>query len=312
MRFFFSFLFLGHLQVLFSITLFYFEMNVSIAETCNMIYEQVFVNWRSSLKLSVPAILYTIQNNTIFLALNNLPGLVFQVSNQGKIFTTALFSVILLNRKLNYVQWTTLFTLAMGVVLVQYRPPTENDDAPKVTTTTHSPTVDELISGPGADNGDTGHNFVLGMIAVLVGACCSGLAGVYFEKVLKGTQSSLWIRNIQLGLMSAIIGTIMACYHDGVTIREQGFLGGFNGIVWLTVTTHGVGGLLVAMVIKYADAITKGFASAISSVLTGIVGVLFLAEDVPGVIFVVGMTLVLTSSFFYSQPQVVTECSTSN
>lgn len=40
---------------------------------------------------------------------------------------------------------------------------------------------------------------VVGVTAVLVACCSSGFAGVYFEKILKETKQSVWVRNIQLG-----------------------------------------------------------------------------------------------------------------
>ena len=39
----------------------------------------------------------------------------------------------------------------------------------------------------------------LGLLAVSVACLSSGFSGVYFEKVLKGSSTSVWIRNIQLG-----------------------------------------------------------------------------------------------------------------
>lgn len=40
---------------------------------------------------------------------------------------------------------------------------------------------------------------LVGLVAVLVACCSSGFAGVYFEKILKESKQSVWVRNIQLG-----------------------------------------------------------------------------------------------------------------
>lgn len=39
----------------------------------------------------------------------------------------------------------------------------------------------------------------VGLLAVLTACCSSGFAGVYFEKILKGTKATIWMRNVQLG-----------------------------------------------------------------------------------------------------------------
>lgn len=42
-------------------------------------------------------------------------------------------------------------------------------------------------------------NQVIGLTAVIMACFSSGFSGVYFEKLLKGSKTTLWIRNIQLG-----------------------------------------------------------------------------------------------------------------
>ena len=55
----------------------------------------------------------------------------------------------------------------------------------------------------------------------------SGLAGVYFEKILKGSaEVSVWMRNVQLSLLSLPLGFGMAFAKDGADIAANGFFFG--------------------------------------------------------------------------------------
>ncbi len=51
----------------------------SLTKTLKMIYEGIFENLSDTIKLSVPAVLYTIQNNLLYVALSNLDAATFQV-----------------------------------------------------------------------------------------------------------------------------------------------------------------------------------------------------------------------------------------
>ena len=51
---------------------------------------------------------------------------------------------------------------------------------------------------------------------------------------------------------------------DGDAIREHGLLHGFDSVVWVVVLLNGVGGLLVAATMKYADNVVKCFATALA------------------------------------------------
>ncbi|KAG2751681.1 hypothetical protein P692DRAFT_20669799, partial [Suillus brevipes Sb2] len=70
-------------------------------------------------KLSIPAVLYVVQNSLQFIAISNLPVASFQVAYQMKILTTAAFSVVLLRKTLSSTKWLSLFFLAIGVGIVQ-------------------------------------------------------------------------------------------------------------------------------------------------------------------------------------------------
>jgi UDP-sugar transporter A1/2/3 len=163
-------------------------------------------NWRSAVLLGVPAGLYTIQNNLLFLALQHLDGTTYQVTYQLKIFTAAIFSVILLGKQLNGTKWVALVVLMAGVVLVQ--------------SNQHSGPESTKAGKP--EGGDP----TFGLICVITACCTSGFAGVYFEKILKGTKQSVWLRNVQLGLFSVILGMIGVYRQDWARVEDAGFFPG--------------------------------------------------------------------------------------
>ncbi len=72
-----------------------------------------------TMKLLIPSGLYTLQNNLLFVALSNLDAATYQVTYQLKILTTALFSVLMLGKKLDMFKWVSLIVLMAGVSLVQ-------------------------------------------------------------------------------------------------------------------------------------------------------------------------------------------------
>ncbi|XP_075859237.1 CMP-sialic acid transporter isoform X3 [Microcebus murinus] len=84
--------------------------------------ENVLRSPKELMKLSVPSLVYAVQNNMAFLALSNLDAAVYQVTYQLKIPCTALCTVLMLNRTLSKLQWISVFMLCGGVTLVQWKP----------------------------------------------------------------------------------------------------------------------------------------------------------------------------------------------
>lgn len=128
-------------------------------------------------------------------------------------------------------------------------------------------------------------NYSVGVTAAMISAVVSGLAGVYFEKLLKesSTNASVWTRNIQLSfysLIAAFFGGVM--YQDGAGIQEHGFFEGYNEVVWAAIILQAAGGLLASLVIRDSDNIVKNFATSISIVISFVVSVWMFGFTVTG------------------------------
>ncbi|CAB3405732.1 unnamed protein product [Caenorhabditis bovis] len=74
---------------------------------------------------------------------------------------------------------------------------------------------------------------------------------------------------------------------------------GFDWAVWVTVGINAFGGLVVAVVIKYADNILKAFATSVAIVLNCIASY-FLFDFRPTMLFVFGAAGVIAAVFAYS------------
>ena len=110
-----------------------------------------------------------------------------------------------------------------------------------------------------------------GISALLAACAISGIAGVYFEKVLKDTLSSVtvWTRNAQLSFYSIFpVLAISILWQDGKEISRDGFFVGYSPLVWLTIFLQATGGIIVAICITYADNIQKNFAMSLSVIIS--------------------------------------------
>lgn len=248
-------------------------------------------------KLSIPALLYVVQNSLQFVAISNLPVATFQVTYQMKILTTAAFSVLLLRRRISSTKWVSLFFLAMGVAIVQIQTSTGPHSPPKVSALVGSahesaPHYMHIMSP------------LKGFGAVTAACFTSGLAGVYFEMVLKNSKADLWVRNVQLSLFSLIPALVPVLCGPPVP-NSHGFfadlLNNFGGWAWATVSIQVFGGLVTAVVIKYSDNILKGFATSLSIILSFLASMMLFNFKITAS-FLIGSSTVLVATWLYNQP----------
>lgn len=186
--------------------------------------------------------------------------------------------MIILRKKLHSYQWLSLFILIGGVALVQLADQKE---------TSVKNVADQ--------------NRILGFSAVMGACLLSGLAGIFFEKMLKGADISVWMRNVQMSLLSIPLALLTCLISDYRLIFNLGFFHGYDFYVIYLILLQAVGGLLVAMVVKYADNILKGFATSLSIIISCIASMYILdfqltyqftfgASFVIGAIFLYGYT----------------------
>mmetsp|Transcript_27373 Transcript_27373/g.51737 ORF Transcript_27373/g.51737 Transcript_27373/m.51737 type:complete len:424 (-) Transcript_27373:277-1548(-) len=257
----------------------FYQSGSSLAGLNTELYNHVWASPHEMLKLCIPSFLYTVQNNLLYLALTNLDAATYQILYQLKILTTAVFSATMLGRRFSRTKWASLVVLTCGVGVVQ---------------------VSGSSDRAGASE-DEDRNRLVGLVAVLSAACTSGFSGVYFEKILKGSDTSLWIRNIQMGLPSMFIALVTVFVEDSTEVSRKGFFVGYSPLVATVITVQAVGGLIVAVVVKYADNVLKVFASSFSILLSCLISA-FAFDFRPNFLFLVGAFMVVLSTVMYSKP----------
>lgn len=250
------------------------EYNATNGQLMKSIKENIFDRPKDFFRILIPSLLYLVQNSLLYVAISNLTAPMFQVTYQCKLLTTAVVSVIMLQRKYSLKQWICLTALGIGVAIVVLgaQSDSKKDES-------------SAAGGEGGEEDANVQNLFVGLMAVTVACLCSAFAGVYFEFVLKRPTNdggearapvSMWMRNIQMAFFSICIAYInMVRDGDrGVTgMTDENnepitkpFMHGFTGWVYVVVMLQAGGGLLVAAVIKYADNVLKGMATGVSVV----------------------------------------------
>ncbi|XP_072941476.1 UDP-N-acetylglucosamine transporter [Epargyreus clarus] len=248
----------------------------SIRRGVMTMYSTVILNIKDTLRVSIPSFLYIVQNNLLYLSASNLDAATYQVTYQLKLLTTAFFAVVVLKRRLKKWQWCALGLLAGGVALVQLSSTSEKSTSSSSTLPPQSR--------------------ILGFGAALAACFISGFAGIYFEKVLKESDISVWMRNVQLSLLSLPFGAITYLINNKGSMGD--LLKGFDGFVWYLVVLQAAGGLIVAVVVKYADNILKGFATSVAIIISCIAS-MYIFDFHLTIQFALGTMFVIGSIFLY-------------
>jgi solute carrier family 35 (UDP-sugar transporter), member A1/2/3 len=261
----------------------------------------------NTLLLAVPATAYNFQMKLEYVALANLNAAIFSVLVQTKLLCTAIMAYAVLRKKLKYIQIISLTLLTVGVMLCNLS--------------------GSSSSSSGSSSMMMDSATLTGVMATLGIAMSSGFASVYTEKVIKANRSitvpmttpsitipsttaitaatfdrseyGLAYTQVQLAFMSICTIGLYALWQDLDKILEFGLFYQFSYAAMFSVLNSAIGGLIVASVLKYADSVLKGYATAMSVILTGIFSMILFNTSL-SIIYFLGIVNVVTAVLLYN------------
>merc|ERR1712087_197577 len=113
-------------------------------------------------------------------------------------------------------------------------------------------------------------------------------------------KTSIWMRNVQLALFAIPLQILAVIQQDAHVVRRHGLLHGFHTSTWGLVFLQFAGGMLAALVIKYAGNILKTFATVLAILCTCFVSIP-LFDFQPTLLFWIGIIVVAGSIWLYSR-----------
>lgn len=232
------------------------------------------MSWRESLKWSVPAVIYAVNNNVGYATLYYLKSPVrMQVLSSLDILIVGVLTRVCLSRRMNATQWASLVLLANGVASSQ------------LATCANCHSFEDYP--------------VIGVVLVMATCGLSAAAAVYTEKRMKGGRPmSLHQQNCHLYGYGVLVN------FGGLLVKDRNRLGddmafsGFTATTVFLVMTFAALGLVTSALIKHMSAVIKSFAASSAMFLTTIVSALLFGFKIT-VPFILAMINVFVAIFLY-------------
>mmetsp|Transcript_20230 Transcript_20230/g.29047 ORF Transcript_20230/g.29047 Transcript_20230/m.29047 type:complete len:332 (+) Transcript_20230:188-1183(+) len=220
--------------------------------------EKVFSGWSISDSLKVaalPATLYAIQNVLVQYGYQYLPSMTFNLLNQTKTLSAALWLYLLMGKRQSYMQMFALILLLAAAVILNL----------------------DSTSGKGGNEHNATALVSTGVVCVLIASMLSGISAALTQKVLAGQERPR--NSFLLSAELAVFGIVFLLGQQTVTTLTQDatsipswatFFNGWDVYTLIPVIINAMGGLVVGLVTKYAGGVIKGFALVAGLVFTGV------------------------------------------
>jgi len=214
-------------------------------------------NIKESTRYAIPAAIYCVNNNLVFMILQHVNVTTFQLLGQLKTIFTGLLFRLFLGRRLTSVQYLAIWILACGTATNQ---------------------IPSYAQEARSEN-EKGSSW-WGLLLALVSCMLSSLGGIYSEKLLKDRAGdSIHWQNIQLYMWGVAFNFVGAVANSPGALTTTAMFSGFNFWAWMAVFFNAFNGLAISAILKYADNMARVFAHAIAMLCTMILSIFLFGES---------------------------------
>ena len=217
----------------------------------------------SSFKYSVPALLYALENNVIFVIYQYLKVANASVLWNLKIIIVAFLFRFCLKRILSTLQWLSVVLLLLGVVTSQAEHLSLANLAHVCNATVALPATDA-----GAEDLEEDYSAGLGILGVTV--LLSSCAGIYNEWIMKRkseSDNSIALQGVYLYLWGVVINAVLMVAKDREILTQCGFFCNYNHYTVAVLGLHVVTGLSVMCVFKFLDNMSLVFSHILQLII---------------------------------------------
>jgi len=232
---------------------------------------------------AVPAFLYAIQNNMIFVALAHIDAPTFQELLNLRLLIVTALSTLLLKRKFSKVQWSAVVLICVGCMASRVDLFEDDCEIGGVVQEAQASTT----------SGMTGE--FVGIMACLFVDLLSSVAGVSNELLLKTATGNINLDN----MFMYIFGIIFNCILRVASGIERPFFAGFDGWAILIIMAQSTIGIVVSFILRYADSVIKGMAATFSTLLTTVLAAMIWGYEI-SLSFILGLFVVMMGVHLYN------------
>jgi len=235
---------------------------------------------RVLLLYGIPALLYAMYNNLLFINLASFDPGTYNVLIQLKIALTGVLYQILFSKQLNRNQWAAILLITLGCMC---------KESGKVTTFGFQANLSSWF-------------------LLFVQMLCSVLAGVYNEVLLKGSDSAKRgvttnLQNAFMYIQSIVVNFVVLIWEGkgSEAISPQNLEAIASLKVLSIIAIMSTVGLVTGFFLKHLDSVLKAVASALEVVFTMLLGFLFFGAPL-GLSGLISGLLVGAGVALYSRP----------